>query len=40
MGLSTAQMDRVLDAHFRHEANDDVEAVLAILAQLPQQESA
>lgn len=32
MGLSTAQMDRVLDEHFRHESHDDVEAVLATLA--------
>lgn len=37
MGLSRAQMDRVLDEHFRHQANDDVEA---ILEQLPQQEAA
>jgi hypothetical protein len=37
MGLSRAQMDRVLDEHFRHEASDDVEA---ILEQLPQQETA
>ncbi len=32
MGLSRVQMDRVLDEHFRHEAADDVEAVLATLA--------
>jgi predicted ester cyclase len=32
MGLSRAQMDRVLDEHFRHEADDDVEGVLATLA--------
>lgn len=37
MGLSRAQMDRVLDEHFRHEANDDDEV---ILEQWPQQETA
>lgn len=37
MGLSRAQMDRMLDEHFRHEASDDVEA---IFEQLPQQETA
>lgn len=37
MGMSRAQVDRALDEHFRHEANDDVEA---ILEQWPQQEAA
>jgi hypothetical protein len=32
MGLTRARMDVVLDEHFRHEAADDVEAVLATLA--------
>ncbi|MEZ5787112.1 MAG: ester cyclase [Xanthobacteraceae bacterium] len=32
MGLTAAQMDRKIDEHFRFEAQDDVEGVLATLA--------
>lgn len=32
MPLSPEQMDRALDAHFRHEAADDVDGVLGTLA--------
>ena len=32
MGLSREEMDRALDAHFSFEARDDVEGVLATLA--------
>lgn len=33
MILSPAQMDRMIDEHFRFEANDDVEGVLGTLAE-------
>jgi hypothetical protein len=32
MSLTTAQMDQKMDEHFGYEANDDVEGVLATLA--------
>jgi ketosteroid isomerase-like protein len=32
MGLSPAQIDRIIDQHFQFEATDDIEAVLASLA--------